>query len=261
MLLARFVGGSVLFSLVVYLGLGGALELVYYRGRRARAAEWKCQPGRWLSPALARHALVLGTCNMVAGAAVSGVIAYFIYSRGWSRLYFDFSRHGVAYTVATTVLLYLLTDAGAYYSHRMFHSQLLFHPIHKWHHRYTIPNPFTVSAMHPLEWFVYQAILFLPAFVIPFHVASYVAVLLYIYYYGLIDHSGIKLRSWFPWQPPALFHDDHHKYFHCNFGQNSALWDWLHGTARVQGRRYGEHVFGGRGISDSDGNGGARIRY
>ena len=50
-----------------------------------------------------------------------------------------------------------------------------------------------------------------------------------------------------PPQPPAAFHDAHHEFFHCNFGQNLLLWDRLHGTARVEGRRYDEATFGGRG--------------
>jgi lathosterol oxidase len=259
-LFAQFVAGSVLFSLAVYFGIGGFLQVRYYRARRAEPQAWKCQPNRWLQPALARHAILLGTFNMAAGAAVSGGLAYLIRVHGVSRLYTGFDRHGVGYTLATTVLFYLFTDAGAYYSHRMFHSRLLFPRIHKWHHRYTIPNAFTVSAMHPLEWFFYQAILFVPAFIVPLHVASFVGVLLYIYYFGLIDHSGIKMSSWLPWQPPVQFHDDHHKYFHCNFGQNSALWDRLHGTVRMGGRRYGEHVYGGRGAPGADDEGEA-IRY
>ena len=40
----------------------------------------------------------------------------------------------------------------------------------------------------------------------------YVTVLLYVYYFGLMDHSGIKMTSWFPWQPDTMFHDNQHKY-------------------------------------------------
>ena len=45
--------------------------------------------------------------------------------------------------------------------------------------------------------------------------------------------------------------DDHHQFFHCNFGQSTSLFDRLHGTmARVEGE-YGEHRFmdgGGEGF-------------
>lgn len=36
-------------------------------------------------------------------------------------------------------------------------------------------------------------------------------VLLYSYYYGLCDHSGIKMGAIWPWQPHSYFHDNHHK--------------------------------------------------
>jgi len=36
-------------------------------------------------------------------------------------------------------------------------------------------------------------------------------VLVYVYYFGLMNHSGMKMTSWFPWQPDTMFHDNHHK--------------------------------------------------
>lgn len=53
------------------------------------------------------------------------------------------------------------------------------------------------------------------------------AVLLYTYYHGIIDHSGIAFKAqwWQPWQPDAIFHDNHHQYFHVNFGFNMSIWD------------------------------------
>ena len=51
-----------------------------------------------------------------------------------------------------------------------------------------------------------------------------------------------------PWQPTTTFHDDHHRYFHCNFGQHVLWFDWLFGTLRTVKRSYGEEAFGGRGV-------------
>lgn len=44
-----------------------------------------------------------------------------------------------------------------------------------------------------------------------FVLGSFIGVLLYQYYYGMIDHSGVMLESIWPWQPPSIFHDNHHK--------------------------------------------------
>lgn len=51
--------------------------------------------------------------------------------------------------------------------------------------------------------------------------------MMYTYYHGIIDHSGINFKAywWQPWQPGAIFHDNHHQYFHVNFGFNCFIWD------------------------------------
>src|SRR5437762_220448 len=81
--------------------------------------------------------------------------------------------------------------------------------VHRWHHRNTTPTAFTSVAMHPLEFLTYQAITLAPLFVLPVHVGGAIAVLLYHNLVALVDHSGVKLRSWLPFQPPPQFHDDH----------------------------------------------------
>ncbi|CAH2208054.1 jg6592, partial [Pararge aegeria aegeria] len=73
------------------------------------------------------------------------------------------------------------------------------------------------------------------------------AVALYNYYHGIIDHSGINFKGqwWQPWQPDAQFHDEHHQFFHCNYGFNMSLWDKFHGTMRKINRVYTEETFHG----------------
>ena len=94
-----------------------------------------------------------------------------------------------------------------------------------------------------------QAATFLPLFFIPFHAVSIGAVLIYILVFNIIDHSGVRLVSMWPWQGPSRYHDDHHVYFHVNFGQHLMMFDRMHGTLRREGRKYGKEVFGGKGAS------------
>mmetsp|Transcript_19791 Transcript_19791/g.75878 ORF Transcript_19791/g.75878 Transcript_19791/m.75878 type:complete len:112 (-) Transcript_19791:84-419(-) len=103
--------------------------------------------------------------------------------------------------------------------------------------------------MHPLEFLMFQAILVSPVLWFRMHAAVYLGVIGYLYFYGLCDHSGVHLHALWPWQPSSMFHDDHHRYFHCNFGQNLAIWDKMHDTYRKGDRKYGESIFGGRGIA------------
>ena len=49
-----------------------------------------------------------------------------------------------------------------------------------------------------------------------------------------------------------MFHDDHHKYFHLNFGQHTLFFDYIFGTLRDGRKKYGEEVFGGQGANVHD---------
>lgn len=236
-------------GLGMYFAIGGAFELIYYRGRRSRAEEWKCQPRRFLSPRMRREELILGTCNMTGASIASGIFSYYLATGGKSAVYFDWRERGLAFTIASTVLYFLLTDMGLYWAHRTLHRPFLFRHIHRFHHRYTSPDAFTAMAMHPLELATYQSVMLIPLFFLPIHVVGLILVLVYQNYVALVDHSGIDLHSWLPWQPPTRFHDDHHVYFHVNYGQNMGVWDRLFGTYRREGRVYGAEVFGGKGAA------------
>jgi Delta7-sterol 5-desaturase len=248
-----YVGISIAGGLGMYFGISGFFELVYYRARRARAAEWKCQPRRFLSSKMERQQLLLGTFNVLGASIASGFFVAYLVGGGASAVYFDWRSRGVLPTVLLTVLYFLLTDAGLYAAHRFLHRPFFFRHIHRWHHRYTSPTAFTAMAMHPLELATYQTVMLLPLFVLPVWAGGLILVLVYQNYVAMVDHSGIDLHAWLPWQPPTRFHDDHHVYFHVNYGQNMGLWDRLFGTYRREGRVYGVEVFGGRGASVHDG--------
>jgi lathosterol oxidase len=254
-----FVALAVAGGLGMYFAIGGLFELVYYR-RRADAARWKCQPRRWPSPAMRRKEILLGTANLTAAGVASGLLAYHLASGGWSTVYFDLAEHGIAFSIATTLLYFLVTDAALYGAHRLFHRKWLFRTVHRVHHRWTSPTAFTAHAMHPVEFAVYQGIMVVPLFVLPIHVVGLVVVLVYQNLIALLDHSGVDLASRLPWQPPPRFHDDHHAHFHVNYGQTLGLWDRVFGTWRRVGRVYGAEVFGGRGAPLSA-DGAEPVRY
>ncbi len=78
--------------------------------------------------------------------------------------------------------------------------------------RYHTPTAYSATAMSPIELAFYDIAVILPLFVLPIYSVVFIVELVYIYYFGLIDHSGVKMDSWFPWQPSTMFHDNHHRY-------------------------------------------------
>lgn len=246
------IGLSVLISLLTFWGIGGLIHWHYYVRRREQAADWKLQPRRFLPAHLVRHAFWLGSFNMVVGAVVGGLFAWHVVGGGWSSLYFTLRQPALPWLIGETLAAIVVIDAGLYYSHRMFHGRWLFRHVHRWHHRYTAPIMFTTTAVHPIEFLVFQAFVILPALIVPMHWSAYLLAVAYTYLIGMIDHCGIELRWRLPLHESNRFHDDHHVYFHCNYGHHTQIWDRLHGTVRRRDRRYGPEVFGGRGTAHAD---------
>lgn len=241
--------------------VGGYYHIKYYVRRAHEPETWKCQPKRFLRPEQARHAMKLSTLNLLLGGFLSGNLVYAL-TRGWDTpIYFDVAQYGWAWTAASAVLYFIAVDFLAYWTHRALHFRPMFKAFHHWHHRYVATTPFVVTAMHPVEFLMFQTVSFLPLFLFPIHYLAVIVTLIYALVWNTIDHSGVRLESRIPFQGPSIFHDDHHAHFHVNFGQHMGVWDRLFGTLRREGRRYGVDVFGGKGAADGAGAPAPYVKY
>lgn len=247
---------------VLYFGFGGWLYWRYYIRRRDEPEQWKIQAKRWVPPKVHRWAIRVAASNLMVAGLLTGTFAYFVHTKGISALYMDVDDYGWAYTALSTVLMFLALEAAAYYTHRFLHGKFMFRHVHRWHHRVVAPTPFITVTMHPVEFILLQATAFLPVFFMPVHVAAFAGLLVYALVFNLMDHSGIRMNHWLPWHSSSSFHDDHHVYFHCNYGQHISIFDRVHGTLRRHDRRYGKDVFGGKGAPREDGGGaGEFVKY
>ncbi|XP_049694651.1 uncharacterized protein LOC110379333 [Helicoverpa armigera] len=234
-------------SLSMYFFIGGFLHWYFYMNRRHLAKEWKIQPDKWLSPELERHELMVGTMSLLLVGTFSSFLACYIYNGNPSTVYYQFDEYGWLWFFLQFPVIFLYSDYTTYILHRLYHTPWLYKHFHKLHHKYKQPTAFSVTAIHPVEILHIQLTMCLPLFFFPVHWLSFYFVAIYNYYHGIIDHSGINFKAqwWQPWQPDAEFHDQHHEFFHCNFGFNMSLWDKLHGTMRKQYRAYTEDTYHG----------------
>ncbi|XP_045534949.1 delta(7)-sterol 5(6)-desaturase erg32 isoform X1 [Papilio machaon] len=234
-------------SFSVYFLLGGFLHWYFYMQRKHLAHEWKIQPTKWLSPELERHEIMVGTFSLLVTGSFSAFLACYIYNENPSTVYYQFDEYGWLWFFLQFPVIFIYMDYTTYILHRLYHTPWLYKHFHKLHHKYKQPTAFSVTAIHPFEIMHVQLTSCLPLFIFPVHWMPFYLVALYNYYHGIIDHSGINFKSqwWQPWQPDAEFHDQHHQFFHCNFGFNMSFWDKLHGTMRKTNHVYTEETFHG----------------
>ncbi|XP_045494156.1 delta(7)-sterol 5(6)-desaturase erg32-like [Colias croceus] len=236
-----------LVSYGTYFLLGGFLHWYFYVQRRHIAHEWKLQPTKWLSPELERHEIMVGVISLFVTGSFSAFLAAYIVNGNPSTVYFQFDEYGWWWFFLQFPVIFIYQDFTTYILHRLYHTPWLYARFHKLHHKYKQPTAFSVTAIHPVEIMHVQLTDCLPLFLFPVHWLPFYIVVLYTYYHGIIDHSGIDFRArwWQPWQPPAHFHDQHHEFFHCNFGFNMMVWDRWFGTMRKMNRVYTEKTFHG----------------
>lgn len=227
----------------LYLGVGGAVHYYFYHLNRDKNEEWKMQPNRFLSPRLARHAAILGTFNLNIAAGTFGLLGWGVIEQGWGYIYWDINEYSYGWAALSVFLHFLFIEFFAYYIHAWVHRPWPYKHIHKVHHYYSAPTFFTASAMHPIEWVLHSAYIISPAFIFPMHWSLYAFVVMVAFYYGFWDHAGIQLKRNLPFHGSNQFHDDHHKYFHVNYGFLTSYFDRINDTVRREGHHYTEDSF------------------
>ena len=130
-------------------------------------------------------------------------------------------------------------DTWFYWLHRWMHKEPVYTWVHKLHHHSTAPNLLTTLSVNPLESLVNGG--FVPLFLAAYSVHPETLALIgpTNIVMGFYVHSGYEFlprwwnRSWATkWFITATFHDQHHKYFTCNFGGYTTVWDRICGTMR-----------------------------
>ncbi|RAQ61672.1 hypothetical protein COH21_012599 [Aspergillus flavus] len=147
--------------------------------------------------------------------------------RGYAKLY-DFGSGRVPwwYELAQFVFYVLFSDTWMYWMHRIFHTSYLFNLMHKKHHRYIIPTPFSAYAFHPLEAYIMSLPIYAYSFLWPMSREAQLIVFFTTHIWTVLLHDNRD-----------QFHTVHHKNVKLNFGQYLTLWDHLGGTY-VDAERY-----------------------
>jgi len=243
-----FITPAVLFSglctLFIYYKTAATIHHEFYVVRRHESALWKIQP-KFPPEDMWREEVYSGCMNSFFSGALGTSLFIWHQNSGIFKLHYTTGVYGLAHYFVSCVLVYFWIDFVSYWIHRALHYKKIYKYIHKWHHRYKQPTAFGAYAMHPLEYLSYQIGGMFYAVIFPVHVMAFLTVAIWIAYHAQVDHSGVDFDGDLPWVPSSQFHDNHHEFFHLNYGFTMVLWDWMFGTLRQSDRRYAEDLFEG----------------
>ncbi|KAB8244212.1 hypothetical protein BDV35DRAFT_407043 [Aspergillus flavus] len=154
------------------------------------------------------------------GLNVLTVPIFVAQARGYAKLY-DFGSGKVPlwYEFGQFLFFVLFSDTCMYWLHRIFHINFLFNLMHKKHHRYIIPTPFSAYAFDPLEAYIMSLPIYAYSFLWPMSREAQLIVFVTTNIWTILLHDNRD-----------QFHTVHHKNVKLNFGQFLTLWDQLGGT-------------------------------
>ena len=114
-------------------------------------------------------------------------------------------------TIFDLVASYILMDFFYYATHRILHMEKFYQRFHKKHHEITAPVGLTATYLTFVDYYSNILSIYLPPIILS---SDRFTIILWIIISTMntvfIGHSG--------YSPLASFHDNHHKYFNCNYG-------------------------------------------
>ena len=195
--------------------------------RRLGAA--KIQP-RATSTALIRRDRWQSLRSLMAIAALFGTGHWLYTEWGWGLA----PLHGVLGTALSILASLIVFDTWFYWLHRLIHTRPLYRRVHRWHHLTMTPVAWSNNSDRLLDNLFLQSYWLVAHFLVPAAPAVLLAHKLYDQVTGVVGHSGYEHGGMWCWPPSPLVgvthHDQHHRYFRCNYATHFTLWDRLMGT-------------------------------
>lgn len=134
--------------------------------------------------------------------------------------------------ILALILLPIWSAFHFYWAHRLLHVPFLYKRVHSLHHRNVNIGPWSGLSMHPIEHFIY-----LTTLCIHWVVASHpVHLIFHVIYQGpgaAMTHTGYEdllIKDKRRLALGTFYHQLHHRYYECNYGNQEMPWDRWFGT-------------------------------
>jgi sterol desaturase/sphingolipid hydroxylase (fatty acid hydroxylase superfamily) len=185
---------------------------------------------RETSPALARRDRHQSILSLIAIAAMFGTGQWLYTEFGWGLAPWG----GITGAILSFLLSLILFDAWFYWLHRLIHTRPLFRRVHRWHHQTLTPVSWSNNSDRIVDNLFLQSYWLVAHFLVPAAPAVLLAHKLYDQVTGVVGHSGYEHGGIWCRPPSPLVgvthHDQHHRYFRCNYATHFTLWDRMMGT-------------------------------
>jgi lathosterol oxidase len=130
------------------------------------------------------------------------------------------------------VLLPIWSAFHFYWVHRLLHVPFLYTHVHSLHHRNVNVGPWSGLSMHPVEHLLYISSLCIH-WIIP---SDPILVIFHVIYLGpgaAMSHTGYEdllIKDKRRLALGTFYHQLHHRYYECNYGNQEMPWDRWFGT-------------------------------
>ena len=158
----------------------------------------------------------------------AGQWAYYVLGIGFA------ASTGIVGTALSLIASLFLFDAWFYWFHRLIHTRPFYAWVHRWHHLTVTPVTWSNNSDRLIDNLFLQSYWLVAHLIIPIAPAALLAHKIYDQITGVAGHSGYEHGGRWCWPPSPLVgvthHDQHHRYFRCNYATHFTLWDRLMGT-------------------------------
>lgn len=228
--LVAIVGAVYVALVIVYFGVA----IVVTRLDRRSPAAAKIQPVA-SPPALIARDRGQSIRSLAVIAAMFGVGQWSYWVLGWG---WHLAHWSVLTLLLSFVASLILFDAWFYWFHRLLHADPFFHIVHQWHHVTETPTVWSNNSDLAIDNLFLQSYWMIAHFLIPIAPLALLGHKLFDQVTGEIGHSGVEHGGMLCWPPSPLIsvthHDQHHRYYRCNYATHFSVWDRLMGTLHPQ---------------------------
>ena len=134
--------------------------------------------------------------------------------------------------IAALVLLPIWSAFHFYWVHRLLHVPFMYRHFHSLHHRNVNVGPWSGMSMHPVEHLLYHSTLLIHCLV-PLHPIHLVYGVVYNGPGAAMTHTGYEdllIKDKRQLALGTFYHQLHHRYYECNYGNQEMPWDRWFGT-------------------------------